>query len=49
MEAKIEGLAADLRDDGYTVRFCAVYMDVKGLVLRSAYDALKHLELKGTT
>lgn len=47
--AKYEGLVADLRDDGYTVRFFAVEVDARGLVSKSTYDALKPLGLKGAT
>lgn len=47
--AKYEGLVADLRDDGYTVRFFAVEVDARGLVSKSTYDALKQMGLKGAT
>lgn len=40
---KYEGLAADVRDDEYSARFCAVEVWRRGLVYKSMYDALKQL------
>lgn len=42
-----EGLVADLRDDGFTVRFCTAEMGTRGLVSKSTYNALKQLGPKG--
>lgn len=45
---RYEGLVADLRNDGFMVRFCAVEVGARGLVSKSEYYALKQLWLKGT-
>lgn len=42
-------LVADLRDDAYMVRFCTLEVGARGLISKSAYDALKQLGLKGST
>lgn len=47
--ARYKNLVADLRYDGYTVRFCAIEVTTRGIVSKSTYGALKQGRMKETT
>lgn len=47
--SKYESLVADLRNRGYTVRFCSTEVGTTGLFTKSTYYVLKQLGLKGPT